>query len=423
MPTVQPITAAQVPPEGHIRLGAAGREGPVHLDLAAVFAERLLVQSASGGGKSWTLRRILEQSFGRAAPVIIDPEGEYVNLAERFGYPVVRLARLPEEAAHELGRDARRHQAPFLLDATGLRPEARITRMVPLLEGLLDVPLEEGAPMLLVIDEIHLLAPQAGAVALDRETRQRAVATLTEVVARGRKRGLGVIAATQRLAKLAQHVAAEFGNLLIGRQTLDRDVKRAGDLLGWNDDRAAMLRELCPGDFVAAGRAITGQPTVLRIGGVETRHVGATPALGEPELRAPEAHAELLDLAGRLAAEDMPEAAAVNTPATGRGGPGALHHFLARDSAPLAARIIQALIPIAPNAAELANLAQHLSADPDETGRAVDLLETVKAVEVRRNAKGVRLRLSASLRRYGSSRLDRIAPTPLSTQAHDDRTG
>ncbi|HET6372680.1 MAG TPA: hypothetical protein VFG76_05200, partial [Candidatus Polarisedimenticolia bacterium] len=39
-----------------------------------------------GGGKSWCLRRILEQTHGAIQHLVIDPEGEFASLRERFDY-------------------------------------------------------------------------------------------------------------------------------------------------------------------------------------------------------------------------------------------------------------------------------------------------------------------------------------------------
>lgn len=61
--------------------------GPgVTCDLDRLVDTRLLVQANSGGGKSWLLRRILEQTHGQVQHLVIDPEGEFASLRERFDY-------------------------------------------------------------------------------------------------------------------------------------------------------------------------------------------------------------------------------------------------------------------------------------------------------------------------------------------------
>ena len=93
---------------------------------------------------------------------------------------------------------------------------------------------------------------------------------MTNLMCRGRKRGLAGIIATQRLAKLAKNVAAEASNFLMGRTFLDIDMARAADLLGMERRQAEMFRDLERGHFVALGPALSRRPLPIRIGEVET---------------------------------------------------------------------------------------------------------------------------------------------------------
>lgn len=56
------------------------------IDLSKLIDSRLLVQANSGGGKSWLLRRLLEQSHGKVQQIIIDLEGEFSTLREKYDY-------------------------------------------------------------------------------------------------------------------------------------------------------------------------------------------------------------------------------------------------------------------------------------------------------------------------------------------------
>src|SRR6266550_8300047 len=58
----------------------------VRCDLQVLTDTRLLVQANSGGGKSWCLRRLLEQTHGAVQQIVLDPEGEFSTLRERFDY-------------------------------------------------------------------------------------------------------------------------------------------------------------------------------------------------------------------------------------------------------------------------------------------------------------------------------------------------
>src|SRR3982751_2694204 len=72
-----------------IEMGATAGSGPAMLDLQELLATRLLVQGNSGSGKSHLLRRLLEQSAPLVQQAVIDPEGDFVSLADQFGHVVV----------------------------------------------------------------------------------------------------------------------------------------------------------------------------------------------------------------------------------------------------------------------------------------------------------------------------------------------
>src|SRR5216684_1816440 len=56
------------------------------IDLPTLIDTRLLIQANSGGGKSWLIRRLLEQSHGKVQQIVIDLEGEFFTLREKFDY-------------------------------------------------------------------------------------------------------------------------------------------------------------------------------------------------------------------------------------------------------------------------------------------------------------------------------------------------
>jgi hypothetical protein len=93
---------------------------------------------------------------------------------------------------------------------------------------------------------------------------------MTNLMCRGRKRGLAGVIATQRLAKLAKNVAAEASNFLMGRTFLDIDMARAADLLGMERRQAEQIRDLERGHFLALGPAISRRPLAVKIGATRT---------------------------------------------------------------------------------------------------------------------------------------------------------
>jgi Mn-dependent DtxR family transcriptional regulator len=107
-----------------------------------------------------------------------------------------------------------------------------------------------------------------------------------DLATRGRKRGFCLVMATQRLSKLHKDAAAEMINKLIGRTTLDIDVKRAAEELGFSGrEAAAELRKLEKGEFFAYGPALTTSVTRIKTDPVTTTH----PKAGSRLLTAPPA--------------------------------------------------------------------------------------------------------------------------------------
>jgi len=245
----------------------AGRDVPI--DIEELLATRLLVQGNSGSGKSHLLRRLLEESASLVQQVVIDPEGDFVTLAEPFGHVVIDAASYASGDIAQLAARIRQHRASVVLALDGLELEAQMRCAALFLSTLFDAPREQWFPALVVVDEAQMFAPAAAGDVTD-ETRRLSLAAMTNLMCRGRKRGLAGVIATQRLAKLAKNVAAEASNFLMGRTFLDIDMLRAADLLGMERRQAEQIRDLERGHFLALGPAITRRPLAVRIGAART---------------------------------------------------------------------------------------------------------------------------------------------------------
>jgi hypothetical protein len=257
-------------------LDAAGQ--PAQLDLEELLASRLLVQGNSGSGKSHLLRRLLEESAEWVQQVIIDPEGDFVTLAERFGHTVIDAADFSEAEMAMMAGRVRTHRISVILNLEGLEVDAQLRSAGVFLGALFDAPREHWYPVLVVVDEAQLFAP-AAAGEVGEDARRSALAAMTNLMCRGRKRGLAGVIATQRLAKLAKNVAAEASNFLMGRTFLDIDMARAADLLGMERRQAEQIRDLERGQFLALGPALSRRPRLVRIGAVTTGGRGGGPML------------------------------------------------------------------------------------------------------------------------------------------------
>ena len=277
-----------------IEMGQSPGGAPASLDLEELLATRLLVQGNSGSGKSHLLRRLLEQSAPWVQQAIIDPEGDFVTLSDRFGHLVIDAELHNEQALQLAGERARIHRVSTILNLEGLDAENQMRRAAAFLGGMFEAPRDHWYPMLVVVDEAQLFAPAIGGDVTD-EARKLSLSAMTNLMCRGRKRGLAGVIATQRLAKLAKNVAAEASNFLMGRTFLDIDMTRAADLLGMERRQAESFRDLERGCFMALGPALTRRPLSLRIGPTETAPRTSLPKLTPlPNAALEDAHAVIL---------------------------------------------------------------------------------------------------------------------------------
>ncbi len=267
--------------DGTIEMGTgldgAGQGRPVGLNLEELLATRLLVQGNSGSGKSHLLRRLLEQSAGLVQQVIVDPEGDFVSLAEAYDHLVVEGTH-GEADLQAIAARVRAHRVSVVLNLESLDMEAQMRAAAAFLGGLFEAERAHWFPCLVVVDEAQIFAPMAAGDVSD-EARKVSLGAMTNLMCRGRKRGLAGVIATQRLAKLAKNVAAEATNFLMGRTFLDIDMARAADLLGLDRRGAERFRDLGRGEFVALGPALSRRPLGLRIGTVVTGARAVAPGL------------------------------------------------------------------------------------------------------------------------------------------------
>jgi len=302
-----------------IIIGEESNGKAVPIDIEELLATRLLVQGNSGSGKSHLLRRLLEESAPLVQQVVVDPEGDFVTLAEPFGHIVVDGSAYTTNDLVRLANRVRQHRASVVLALDGLEIEAQMRCAATFLNALFDAPREIWYPALVVVDEAQMFAPAAAGDVTD-EVRRLSLSAMTNLMCRGRKRGLAGIIATQRLAKLAKNVAAEASNFLMGRTFLDIDMQRAADLLGMDRRQAETIRDLQRGQFLALGPAITRRPLSVRIGGVQTRSQAvSTGLLPPPSVTGDDLHALLhaAHTAEELAAQETPLLAGLPRPDAG----------------------------------------------------------------------------------------------------------
>lgn len=198
-----------------IIIGTSGGKN-VAIDIEILLPSRLLLTADSGGGKSYALRRFLEQIFGKVQTITIDPEGEFATLREKFPFVLVgKGGETPADprSANLLARRLLELKASAVCDLYDLKSHLRHTWVKNFLEGLIEAPKEIRTPCIVVVDEAHVFCPEKG--------ESEAFGPMVDLCTRGRKRGLCPVWATQRLAMISKDASSQLQNRLVGMQFED----------------------------------------------------------------------------------------------------------------------------------------------------------------------------------------------------------
>lgn len=251
-------------------LGTDSDRKDLVIDVQRLIQTRMLVTAQSGAGKSWALRRILEQTHGQVQHLVIDPEGEFFTLREKFDYILAKPGGAGDCQAHprsagELATSLLEVGVSAIMDIYDLPPKERILFVKNFLEGLINAPKGLQHPALIVLDESQFFCPQDA----DAESSE----AVWNLMVMGRKRGFCGLLAANRISMIHKNAVAQAGNYLIGRSTLDIDVKRVCGVLGFStrEDQTAVHR-LGDGEFFAYGSALSREVTKIHVGAVATTH-------------------------------------------------------------------------------------------------------------------------------------------------------
>ena len=239
------------------------------IDPGYLVTERSAVIGQSGSGKSYLVSVICEElAANDLGFVVIDTEGEYTGLS---GHENIEVIDEIEDIAtdEERVRNIIEESQKIVLDVSETDPKA-IDKFLGIVYKVATDKFREGrdrqVPFLVIVEEADIYIPQRG----------RALEILQVMSRRGRKRGLGILLATQRPALVNKNVLSQCNNVFIGKLTLKNDIDSVRIFFSSLDD-ARQLTALEPGQFYVQGAI--ADPSFIKVRQRKTRHGGATPTI------------------------------------------------------------------------------------------------------------------------------------------------
>lgn len=208
---------------------------------------RVGIWASSGRGKSFGVGVFCEELLNASIPVIaIDPEGELHTLREQFRVLVLggEHADLPLPTGStgvRLALNKALDEGLGLVVDLSDRPtnKAQQETAKPWLEQLWILMSERRAPAALVVEEVHIFAPQSGS-AVTADMMQR-------FAKQGRKRGAILVAASQRTQAVSKEFMSQLNFPAIGGFETERDYEAVKAVVdGHTFDE---FRTLEPGSF------------------------------------------------------------------------------------------------------------------------------------------------------------------------------
>ena len=269
-------------------------EGDVQIDPQSLLTGRTFISGKSGSGKSNTANVVAEQLLERGhSLLIIDMDGEYHTLKERYEMLHVGASddcdiKVGPEHGERLAEIALLEGVPIVLDLSGyIEDDVADELIYEVVRHLFYREQDLKKPFLIIAEEAHEYLPQQGG-------STPASDTLVKVGKRGRKRGLGLCAISQRPADVDKSFITQADHLIWHRLTWDNDTRVVSKVVG--STAADAIEDFDDGEAFIQADQLDAEVLRTTIRRMETFDGGATPELGgttQPDVKS--VSEELLD--------------------------------------------------------------------------------------------------------------------------------
>jgi hypothetical protein len=248
----------------------------IDLDLPLdVVTQPIAILARRGAGKTYTASVIVEEVIGAKVPVVVlDPTGAWWGLrssvdGDRPGLPVIIFGGdhgdvpLEPTAGKVIADVVIEHPGAYVVDLSSFESKAAEVRFAAeFLERLYRAKKRETGPLLLVVDEADIFAPQRP---IPGTESPRTLGATEAIVRRGRIKGLGNLLITQRAAVLNKNVLTQTEVLVVMQTTGPQDRAAIDEWIAGNGTREERDEVLGSLASMERGEAWVWSPSFLRI--------------------------------------------------------------------------------------------------------------------------------------------------------------
>jgi len=278
-------------------------EGDDDLELSVenhLISQPLAEVGIRNSGKSYLAGKICEQLCEAKQPfIIIDVEGEYWTLREKYAVIVASVGKpigrpkgykadllVDGASVKVLANRIAEKGYTVVLDLRNATMNASYEALGNFLESLYESEGKFNRPLVLIMEEAHVLVPEVGRVKLPgiRDAQNKVIYWTYEIAARGRHRGIGYVCIARRSAEVAKAVMSQCTTRIMFRLVDPADLAWLRES-GLSKEEIEQVQTLEQGSALAFG--IEERPFLIKTKARLCTHGGKTPiamAVDTPEL-------------------------------------------------------------------------------------------------------------------------------------------
>lgn len=254
----------------------------VSQDDYAATGERDAVLASSGMGKSYLTGVIAEETLENGGLLcVIDPEGEYFTLAERYPMLIIggenAMVPISDEAIDLYIQAMLEANLSVIFDLSEYLDHEQQELYAQIAESLFHQETTFRKKVRIIVEEAQIYAPQRMASAGTGRSGKKKwdpVNSSQKLAKRGRKRAIDSLWATQRPASLSKDILSQCNRFWFGGITAEQDYKAIKPFLNEAGISFNNVKELQPGEFYFYSKGMTKQ---IKVRKRHCKHAGATP--------------------------------------------------------------------------------------------------------------------------------------------------